>query len=504
MRLGIIDLGTNSIRFDVFDFTVDKKIRRLHREKLMVRLGEGVFTSGKLNKTATERTLQALVNFRRVANELKADKIIAVGTSALREASDRNRLIEEAKRLTGIEIQVISGTEEARLIALGVLKNQSLKAGRCALIDVGGGSTEISICEGKKIISLTSLPLGVARLQQLFLKTNPPPKVVPDPITALRKYIREVLEASFREGSKKKITRGIGSSGTIRALVRLKPGIQRKENILTLKSIRRLSKLFAPLSTQELLQMPGMDPKRVDLILAGSIVLEEILAFLGLGKIAISNASLKEGICREEFQRFRKTRGASSSFRYDLVFHNLRRLGIAQARLDQVVSDTKVLYERLARVHQLKTSWKHYLVMANLFLHAGKVISVANHGEHSYYLVKNTDLPFLAPWAKEFIGNLCLYHSEKNINQRTATASLDQEKSAAFLKLLALLRVASALHHDIPTRSLLKQVQTSTNRVKLSIAGSKTKPSIQVLWLEQRKDLFEKIFRRALFVESVG
>src|SRR3954469_10895994 len=194
MRLGVIDLGTNSVRFDVHQIGADGELQRLHRKKLMVRLGQGAFVSRKLDREAVGRTLDAFARFKRVATHLKTEKIIAFGTAALREVSDREQLIELIKRSTGIHLRVITGAEEAQLIALGILSNEKLTPSRVALVDIGGGSTEISICRGRKGLHSHSFPLGAARLQQLYLKRSPPNA---SSVVEMREHIRATLQSKM-------------------------------------------------------------------------------------------------------------------------------------------------------------------------------------------------------------------------------------------------------------------------------------------------------------------
>ncbi|RYZ70072.1 MAG: hypothetical protein EOP09_06640, partial [Proteobacteria bacterium] len=162
MRVAIIDLGTNSVRFDVHQFGPKNLKQLLHREKMMVRLGQGVFATGKLNREAIRRTVLAFQSFQKTSGEMRVDRMVAFGTAALREAGDGQIFVETIKEKTGIEIQVISGAEEARLIALGVLKNEKRAKGRHGLIDIGGGSTEITICLDKTPVVGASFSLGTA------------------------------------------------------------------------------------------------------------------------------------------------------------------------------------------------------------------------------------------------------------------------------------------------------------------------------------------------------
>ena len=174
MRLAVIDLGTNSVRFDVHQIGPGTRIRQLHREKLMVRLGQGVFLEGKLDKDAIRRTVHAFQSFQRTSQDLHAQKIVAFGTSALREATDSDKLLSLIRAKTGIDVRVISGQEEARLIAQGILHNEKPPKGSYALLDIGGGSAEISICRGRGLIHSESFALGTARPSASFPQKRKP------------------------------------------------------------------------------------------------------------------------------------------------------------------------------------------------------------------------------------------------------------------------------------------------------------------------------------------
>ncbi len=296
MRIGIIDLGTNSIRFDIHEIISRKRHHRLFREKLMIRLGEGVFLNGKLNKFATERCVIALKGFAEKCAGLGVQKIIAVGTSALRDAADGQVFVQRVKRETGIRVRIISGEEEALLIAEGVLHHERKLSGKFALVDIGGGSTEITICDGREILYTASFNLGVARLQQLFLKGSPPRSSIPgqDPILVLREHIRQtLLQKGKTWPDVKKI---VGSSGTVRALSRLQKGLKKERGTFTKKSLSKLVVELSPLTSAELMLRAKMEPKRVDLILAGGILLEEIAGFLGASRISTTSYSLRDGI----------------------------------------------------------------------------------------------------------------------------------------------------------------------------------------------------------------
>jgi len=289
-RLGIIDLGTNSVRFDVYAVNERGQAERLHREKRMVRLGEGLFKGGKLEPKAEARVHAALHDFGRMLHHWGVDRLKAYATSALREAPapERARLLREIKNRHGIRLEVISGQREARLTAKGVLENETLPRKNVALVDIGGGSTELSIARGKSLKSCRSIRLGALRLQQLYLGHQPPRSL---DLLALRAGLDEALPKDCGRADTV-----IGSSGTIRSLNRMAAKARKPFGP---KFVRELNVKMAGLNRQGLLKIPGMEEKRVDLILAGSLLFEELFTRLGAKKLMATNYSLRDGALAE-------------------------------------------------------------------------------------------------------------------------------------------------------------------------------------------------------------
>ncbi|MBI2609000.1 MAG: hypothetical protein HYW47_05290 [Deltaproteobacteria bacterium] len=186
MRFSIIDLGTNSVRIDVYEMN-QKKIFQLLRERVMIRLGEGLFQKKYITKNVMQRTLHTFEDFSDILYEFKVERVIAVGTSAMRVATNAQRLKKIIHKETGIQLKIISGLKEAELIAQGILSYEKMPQGFSLLVDIGGGSTEISLSRGHELFFATSLNLGAHRLHQLFLKRNPPLKK--NAIDILRSYI---------------------------------------------------------------------------------------------------------------------------------------------------------------------------------------------------------------------------------------------------------------------------------------------------------------------------
>lgn len=515
MRVGIIDLGTNSVRFDVQQIGPGKKLERLHREKLMVRLGQDVFLNGRLDPEAFKRTLEAFESFRQTSTDLGVNKIIAFGTSALREASDSQDLLDQIKKDTGIEVRVISGEEEALLIARGILSNEKPPKGIFTLVDIGGGSTEISICRGKELIHSHSFGLGTARLQQVFLKTIPPKpaaKGQPNPIDLLHRYIKSVLLPTFFSEDWPKSDRIIGSSGTILALHKVlrngngKNGKNSKssnKDAFDRKELRKLIKTMSTMTTSQLLSLPGLEARRVDMILAGAILLDEVMEALRTKKVFITDYSLRDGILEEETQLFRQNKTSPLAFHLNDLYTKARRLGANEQHFQHVRITAEQLFTRLAKLHKLKPDWKAYLSAAAILHDTGEAISPTDHAFHSYYIVKNAKFPSMEEWECELIAQLCLWHTGGKLSKNPHPLFRgDKPKTQAFLKLLAILRISDALDRSHKALIKIKEIRMDKSEIRIKVSN-KTATDLEVLRVEQKKDLFEKVFRRRLVIQRV-
>jgi exopolyphosphatase/guanosine-5'-triphosphate,3'-diphosphate pyrophosphatase len=496
MRVAIIDLGTNSVRFDVHSITLTGQTKLLHREKLMIRLGQGVFLQGKMDPDAILRTVEAMEHFRQIATGLRVRKVVAFGTSALREAADAGTLLESVRRRTGIEIKVISGKEEAKLIALGVLANEAPPKGRFALVDIGGGSTEISIARGTAVLQGDSFPLGTARLQQVFLKRSPPREVN---ISQLRDYISNLVRQKMVADKWPSCDAILGSSGTIRAIARL---IHKKDNYYSVKALSELVAEMRRMTTTQLLEIPGMESKRVDMILSGAILLEEIALALGARKVIASEFSLRDGIIEEERRLAKSHKSSHLELHLDDLFEHAKRFGGEQEHLEHMSRLAGQLFDRFQRLHGLENRWKIYLISTILLRRSGEAISYGDRAKHSFYIVKNLDFPSMDQWEHDFIARLCLHITDgKSENKSLTAVGKEKKRRDAFRKLLALARLIDAL--DLGPRTALKVRRLTITRTAVRLAfNGKATEGIEQLMIERKKKLFEEVFKRELILEG--
>jgi exopolyphosphatase/guanosine-5'-triphosphate,3'-diphosphate pyrophosphatase len=294
--VSLIDLGTNSVRMDLWALRKGQA-RRLHREKRMVRLGDGLFERGRLEEAAIGRVEEALEDFSALHRVAQVSRVRAVATAALREAPEAPALVRRWAERFGIDFSVISGAQEAAYIAQGVLREEAPPSGPYALIDIGGGSTELSLCRGAKVLESASLPLGANRLQQTLLHKVPP---APGGVAALREACRGPLQHLPGASRWPRVKELIGSGGTVRAVRKLARAAGVKDQPFTLHVLSDLIRQMERLDRLGLLHIPGMDEKRVDLMLAGALVLEEACLALGAVRIRATAASLRDGLLLEE------------------------------------------------------------------------------------------------------------------------------------------------------------------------------------------------------------
>ncbi|MEK7791010.1 MAG: hypothetical protein AAB309_05240, partial [Deltaproteobacteria bacterium] len=270
MRLGIVDLGTNSLRFDIYKIDSSKNKKLLYRSKEMIRLGEDLFVTKKISMAAERRVLKTLSKVVKIAEAHRTDKMCCYGTSPFREAVNAERLLKKIQKKTGLNIEVISGQHEADLIAKGILKSvRSLKP--ILLIDIGGGSTEFTLAKNGLSKFSISIPFGSLKLQDIYLKNHPPSQ---EAIEKMRRAIRKTLEEKLGFYRQEKIPTAIGSAGTIKALYKVTHSRHKKIDI---KNLENFLKKIKNKKLPELKRLLKTEGRRGDIILAGTILLIECL-----------------------------------------------------------------------------------------------------------------------------------------------------------------------------------------------------------------------------------
>jgi exopolyphosphatase / guanosine-5'-triphosphate,3'-diphosphate pyrophosphatase len=418
MRIAAIDIGTNSIHMIVVRVRPDLSFEVVDREKDMVRLGAGGLDGRSLTPSAMAAALQTLTKFRRLAESQKVDEILAAATSATREADNGGDFIAEVDRRTGIRIRVISGTEEARLIHLAAGYGVDVGGTTAVVIDIGGGSVEITLGTATHLTLGRSFKAGVIRLTERYVKSDP---LSVHDARRLTKHLNREMGPYLDQIAGSGFDRVIGTSGTILSLGALAltddgapPGDLRNRRV-AVKALHKVRKRLVEADIEQRLHMPGLDPRRADLSVAGSVLLDTILRRLGAEDLTLCDLALREGLVLDYIHRnsarIRKVERYPDVRRRSVVELG-ERCGYWSEHAQQVARVALSLFDQTRSVHGLSDREREWLEYASLLHDVGVHISYDRHHRHSYYLIKNGDLRGFDPREIEVIALLARYHRQ--------------------------------------------------------------------------------------------
>lgn len=418
MRIAAIDIGTNSIHMIVVKVRPDLSFEVIDREKDMVRLGAGGLDGRSLTPTAIAAALQTLTKFHRLAATHKVDEIVAAATSATREAENGGDFIAEVDRQTGIRVRVISGTEEARLIHLAAGYGVDVGGNTAVVVDIGGGSVEVTLGTATQLSLGKSFKVGVIRLTERFVKSDP---LSERDERRLVKHLSREMGAYLDQVAMRGFDRVIGTSGTILSLGAVASGDQgdRPEDLrnrrVSAKALHKLRKRLTEFDTSERLAMPGLDPRRADLSVAGSVLLDTIIRRLGAEEFTLCDLALREGLVLDYIHRnsakIRKVERYPDVRRRSIVELG-ERSGYWSEHAQQVARLALAIFDQTRSVHGLGDRERDWLEYGALLHDVGVHISYERHHRHSYYLIKNGDLRGFDPQEIEAIALIARYHRQ--------------------------------------------------------------------------------------------
>lgn len=446
-----IDIGTNSMHLVVARADSDGGFDVLTTEKEMVRLGSGGGEMKLLTPEAIDRGLVALERMAEVATSFGAVDLSVVATSAVREAENRADFLDAARDVLGVDVEVISGFEEARLIHLGVLQALAVFDRRLVLVDIGGGSTELLVGQGHTVLEARSMKLGAIRLTERFFTNN---TATTDAIAECRHYVRGALAPVAHELAGHQPEIAIGSSGTISTVATM-IAAQRGERIrqmngttFTRSELEAVVEQLEHSTTAERRKTPGLDEKRVDIILGGLILLSEIFLALDIEEMTVSDYALREGVLLD---RFGATTVAGLDRLRDLRRSNIERLA---EQLDpdpehaHHTADLAVqLFDRTQNLHGLEPLDRELLWCAAVVHNVGLFISHSSHHKHSYYVIRNSEqLTGFTQHEIELIAVIARYHRKSHPAEKHAEfAALNDDDKRRVRLLAGMLRLAIGL-----------------------------------------------------------
>src|SRR5262245_5686006 len=511
MRIAAIDIGTNSVHMIVVQIRADLSFEVIDREKEMVRLGAGGLDGRALTPEATHAALQVLSKFRRLAESHRVDEIVAVATSATREAENGGEFLNAIRQQTGIRPRVISGTEEARLIHSAAVYGVGVPRDVAVVIDIGGGSVEVTRGSGSAMEVGRSFKLGVIRLTERFVKTDP---IDPRDERRLARHIGSEIGKYLEEISRAGFDRVIGTSGTIlsvgavaSAAQNAHPGASLRNRRVPAKKIRKIRKDLAALSLDKRLRVPGLGPRRADLAVAGSILLDQILRRLGADEVTLCDLSLREGLVLDYIARHRKEIAQADRYpdvRRRSVFELAERCNFWPQHANQVAHLSIALFDQTRAIHGLTDREREWLEYAAILHDVGVHISYEQHHKHSYYLIKNGDLRGFEPEEIDIIALAARYHRQATPKRKhDVFGGLPRRTRRVVRTLAAILRLAESLDrshsqsiagielHDRGEDDLLQVRTTGDAELELWAATRHAAP-------------FERLMRKPLRIEVSG
>ncbi|MGY6501887.1 MAG: Ppx/GppA phosphatase family protein [Acidimicrobiales bacterium] len=494
-----IDIGTNSVHLLVARSTPSQRFEVLAQEKEVVRLGHGDGDMTELSDDAIDRGIAALRRFRQVAEIWDAD-IAAVATSAVREADNHDAFIQRARDEAGIDVEVISGVEEARLIHTGVIHAIPCYDKRLFVIDIGGGSTELVVGERDEIIEARSLKLGAIRLTDRFFADEPLDR---SQVKACRRYVRAFLQPTIRDFVDHGFDVAAGSSGTIQTLASMvlaRRGDDSDRNLNNLSvTVAELDEviesLIAAPTAKDRAKLAGMDTKRADIVVGGAIILEQVIAAMGIDELRISTFALREGVLLDHLRRYE---GGSLQHLSDLrkasVDHLADDLDPDREHSRHLTALALSLYDQTHGIHGLDHRYRELLDAAGQLHNVGLFVSHSAHHKHSHYVIRNTDhLLGFTDHEIELIAVIARYHRKSEPKEKHPEfAALGDDDRRAVAVLAGILRVAIGLDrtHSLLVSGVRGHVDADTERLVIEVASEPgSDASLELYSANERKDL---------------
>ena len=541
MKLAAIDIGSNSIHLVIVRAVKGQHPEIIDREKEMVRLGAGTLREHRLSKKTIERAITTLRRFKKMAEHNGADPIIATATSAVRESRNSDQFIEQVRKEVGLEVQVLPGVEEARLIAMAVSEVTEFNYRRALIIDIGGGSTEFIITGGGEPELMLSLRLGAVRLTEKFISTDP---ISIEERDRLVSNIRSDFTRAAAEIKNAGYDFVIGSSGTVLNMVNAAvevnqpyandelPDYEPFSQTVTLDQIEWLNRKLGRMTLRERRRVPGIEKGRADIIVAGGVLLQCILSDLGASEITSCDWSLREGVIlnylrrRQEAHTVRKihrvpqltsldsllypvTDDSTLDVRARSVLSVARRYGYDIAHSHHVVRLATRIFDDTVELHQLSMQDRKLLQYAAILHDIGYHIAHNNHHRHGLYLIRNSEMPGFTGDEIAMMATMVRYHrgamprkssDARSRHEHEDYYTLDRRQRGTVLRLASILQIADGL--DRSHQQLISDVRCDVaNGTATFIASTGGECELEIWSAERKAAWFSDIFRVGVLFE---
>lgn len=508
LRIAAIDVGSNSIHMVIAQADADGGLTTLWRQKEMVGLGRMSFPSHKLSQLAMDRAVEALRRFQLEARRRNCEKILAVATSAVREAENGGDFIERARGELGLHVRVVSAKDEARLIYHGVRHAIDLKGGPHLLIDIGGGSVEFVVGDAERTLLLESRKMGAARMTARYVKSDP---ISPEDRRALLNYYDRELSPLVEVIRELRPVRVIGTSGTMENLCAMSGGLREgagahgPAGTIRREAFAELVERLLQLTSEQRGEIRGLDDQRKEQVIAGALLVRELFTRLDLKEITLCRSALREGMLVEYLSRHipdLQIRREVPDPRRRSVLDLARRCDWKQQHAEQVARLCASLFDQLRPLHGLGREWRELIEYAAMLHDIGFHVGRDKHHLHSMYLILHGDLKDFTRDEVRIIANIARYHRKAfPSKEHAAYARLPKDARRVVKVGAALLRLADGLDRSNCAAVGGVRARVMRKGVRLKVEG-RMDTELEIWSARSRSELFEKVFKTGIEIVS--
>jgi exopolyphosphatase / guanosine-5'-triphosphate,3'-diphosphate pyrophosphatase len=498
-----VDIGSNSVRLKIARLQ-SGRLRAIHEDREVTRLGEGVFRSGFLTPESMAETVKVLRRFHRATQQVATDSVRVVATSALRDARNSQAFLEWVRSATGWRVEIVSGVEEARLIHLGLVSSPRVDRSPTLMIDLGGGSCELTVSQGGHIRDAVSLPLGAVRLTDEFLSHDPARK---GELKRLRGFVaREVNRIAARIAAAR-VRNVIATSGTAAALAavatHLRRGGNRRRPVVSRGEMTRIAKRLARLPVAERRKIEGIGPRRAEIIVAGAAVYHELLDRLHLAAFRYSPLGLRDGILAQmaaDYDRSTRSGRQIESERWESILKAVDHYHVDRKHALDVRESAMLLFSALRSLHRLPPEYREWLSAAAMLYEVGDYVNRNGRHRHAHYIISNSEILGYTPQQRRILAAIARYlgKSRPAIEDGPMKA-VDPAVRDDVQRAIVLLRLARALNLGRSRAVEKVRIGVRAAGVKLTLVPRRRMGVDLELWaIEKECAYFREVFGREL------
>ncbi len=503
-----VDIGSNSVRLKISRLT-DHRLVEIHQDREVTRLGDWVFRSGLLSPDAMALTVKVLRRFHRAIQNAGADFVRVVGTSALRDARNSQAFLEWIRSATGWNLEIISGLEEARLIHLGLVSTLRVTASPMLMVDLGGGSCELTVSNRGHIRETVSLPLGAVRLTNEFFHHDPPRKAE---LHRLRAFAAREISRVARRVAQAKPKLVLATSGTAAALHDVCRAFNKAKGartvpasrvLATREQVQRVTKMLSRLPEGERQKLPGVGPKRAQIIVAGAVVYTELLERCQLPGFRYSPLGLRDGLLAQmaaEYDRSTRSGKQLQSERWDSLVAAVAHYHVDMHHARQVRESAMYLFGALKPLHRLPPEYYEWLSAAAMLYEVGDYVNRNGRHRHTHYIISHSEILGYTPEQRRIIAAIARYLGKSRPTENDAPIKILSPADRDFVRKAALLlRLARAL--NLGRSGAVESAQVRMRQGELSIrliAKKRSNVDLELWAVEKERTYFREVFGREL------